>query len=358
MDYEAINRQLTQKREDLGQRIAKMPEMESNLRESMFGNDAVTNTLNTQERSKIDELFSHDQTVAAQYQTPPQQGQILDPYIRELQLTNRYRGTAGDLTKIRQGQQTRRDVIGDSLQNALKLAQQSLEMKKMELDSLERDRDFAWDVYKEKNKKTGGSGGGQGVSQALFNSILGLQEKVQAAAPAKEGKTVQRIGQQGAGGKVQTKASLMSQIQKQNPGKQLRYTFNKDGTISYSVDRPTEMGQGRQFLMETPEAAVLEEAGGFEGLVQKLGTAAVAQGASGSDVQAMLNYFTSGNTKAATRGQTQDDAIVQFTANLEDPAVAGLSANDLYLRAKTAYPSIPDSTLKQMISAKTGEFFF
>lgn len=150
--------------------------MESSLRESMFGNDSTMNNLNSQEKSKIDELFSHDQNVAQQYQQNPQlstspSGRVLDPYARELALSNRYKGTAGDLTTIRQGQQTRRDVIGDSLANALKLAQAALDHKKYELEQLQKDREFAWEVYKEKNKSTGG-GTQADKDSATYNQLV------------------------------------------------------------------------------------------------------------------------------------------------------------------------------------------
>lgn len=328
MDYNAINQLLQQKSQDYGQSQAKFATVEPTLRAQMFGNDDVTNNLNTQEKSKIDELFSHDQTVANQYKTPPAAGQIIDPYIRELQLTNRYRGTAGDLTDIRQNQQKRRDVIGDSLQNALKLAQQSLEMKKIELDQLSKDRDFAWEVYKEKNK--GGSGGssGQSTAQALFNSILGLQSKVQAAAPAKSGTTVQKVGQKG-----QTKATLMSQIQRQNPGSQVHYTFNKDGTISYSV-----VGKNQGY-MEAPEANALDQAGGYEGMVKKLSAGAIANGAASSDISGMLQLLglagggldKPASGTSASSGNSTDDALGLFNG-----AGSGSTGGTIRVRLKSS----------------------
>ena len=191
MDYEAISKLLQQKSADYGQSQAKFAGLEPSLRSQMFGNDSVTNTLNAQESSKIAELFSHDQNVATQYQQNPQlstspSGRVLDPYARELATSNRYKGTAQDLTSIRQGQQTRRDVIGDSLQNALKLAQASLDMKKQELEQLDKDRAFAWDVYQFKNpQKTGGSGGsGKRETAATDEALSALMEEVAAARAA------------------------------------------------------------------------------------------------------------------------------------------------------------------------------
>lgn len=259
MDYESINKLIGEKSQALGTRYAEMPKMEASLRESMFGNDAVTNTLNSQEKSAIDELFSHDQNVATQYAQNPslsttEAGRVLDPYARELALSNRYRGTANTLTDIRQKQQTRKDVIGDSLANALKLATQSLEMKKFELEQLEKDRDFAWQVYKEKNK----GGGGQGTTSDFFNTILGLQQRLKESAPK-------------AQGTAKNNKELAAVRKKYG---QVNFTKQKDGTYAWSVPG----------AMVTPEEASPD-------VMNKLGAAAIAGGGSTSDVAAILQLM-------------------------------------------------------------------
>lgn len=333
MDYNEISRQIAEKNQALGQRYAELPKMESELRESMFGNDSVMNTLNSQEQSKINELFSHDQNVAQQYQQNPQlstspSGRVLDPYARELALSNRYKGTAQDLTSIRQGQQTRRDVIGDSLANALKIATQSLEMKKLELDQLQKDRDFAWEVYKEKHKSTGG---GQAAVGDLFNTIMGLQQKTKEAAPAQSGKTVTKAKT------AQEKSALVSRIRAQYPGKTINLTYNKDGTISYSVLKPKQ-------TVLTPEEADPET-------INKLAAASIAAGGSTSDVASILQLLgTDVSTKAPTRGDKQDQAIVQLTDDLQR-VPQGTTANKLYLQLKNAYPEVPDTSIKNAMNA-------
>lgn len=309
----------------------------------MFGNDSAMNNLNSQEKSKIDELFSHDQNVATQYQQNPQlstspSGRVLDPYARELALSNRYKGTAGDLTSIRQGQQTRRDVIGDSLANALKLAQAALDHKKYELEQLQKDREFAWEVYKEKHKSTGG--GGQATTQALFDSIMGLQGKVKAATPAQESYTTNRTI-----GKGLSKQQLVSDLQKKFGTKNLSLTYNKNGTITATPLKP------KQGYMETSEANALDASGGFEGMVNKLSGAAIAGGASTSDVASILQLLGTGtSTKAPTRGQQQDSAIQELTTDLAS-VPQGMKANDLYVKLKSAYPEVPDTTIKNLMRA-------
>lgn len=335
MDYEAIQKLLQQKSADYGQAQAKFATVEPTLRAQMFGNDPVTQNLNAQERSAIDELFSHDQNVATQYQQNPQlstspSGRVLDPYARELATSNRYKGTAQTLTGIRQGQQTRRDVIGDSLQNALKLAQASLDMKRIELEQLEKDRNFAWDVYQFKNpQKTGGGGGGQAVAGDLFNAILGLQEKQAQAAPAKSGKTVTKAKTD------KEKSALLARIRAQNPGSQINYTYNKDGTISYSVMKKDQ-------TVLTPEEADPSS-------IKKLAAAAVASGASSSDVNSILQGLGIDLSKP-TRGQQQDTAVQELVSDLA-AVPAGMNAQQLYVQLKGAYPEVADSTIKNLMNA-------
>lgn len=133
-DYQAL---ISQKRQDIGQRYADAPNVESKMRESLFGGDQVLGTLRGHESEKVKELFEHDKSVAAQYQTPPAEGQILDPYIRETQLTNRYRGTMEDLTGIRSNIATRRDVLGDALEKGMKMLMYGLEAAKFEYSGLQ-----------------------------------------------------------------------------------------------------------------------------------------------------------------------------------------------------------------------------
>lgn len=258
MDYNAITQLIQQKSKDYGQSEANFANLEPSLRQSMYGNDSVTNNLNDQEKSKIDELFSHDQNVANQYQQNPglstsPSGRVLDPYARELNLTNRYRNTAGELTDIRQNQQKRRDVIGDSLTNALKLAQQSLDLKKAEMDQLNTDREFAYKVA-QGNK----SGSGQSNVTDLFNAILGLNKKTQASAPS-------------ASGTAKTSADLAKVRAKYG---QVNYTKNKDGSYSWNV--PGEM--------VTPEEA-------DPNAINKLAAGSIATGGSTTDVASIMQLL-------------------------------------------------------------------
>ena len=191
--YEDLTNQLSQRRQELGQRTADYAKLEPGMRERFYGNDSVLGGLQGQEKSAIDELFSHDQSVATQYAQNPQlsrtqSGRVMDPYARETALSNRYRGTAQTLTETRQQQQQRRDVIGDSIQNALKLAEQALKLKQLEIEDLGSEREFAYaelqdkldraferekfDYEKSKPKGGGGSSRGQDATDEALESLM------------------------------------------------------------------------------------------------------------------------------------------------------------------------------------------
>lgn len=138
-ETQKIQNALTQKRQEIGQRFADLPKTETNLRANLFGGDPALETLRSQESDKVKELFEHDKAVAAQYQTPPEPGMVLDPYIRELQLTNRYRGTMEDLTGVRKKISTRQDIVGDMVDKAMKVFLAGLDALKYEATGLEGD---------------------------------------------------------------------------------------------------------------------------------------------------------------------------------------------------------------------------
>lgn len=190
-DYQDIQKQLAEKRQAYGQRIANYPQLESDVRSSLYGGDAATQNLQAIERAKIDELFRHDQEVATQYAQNPQlstspSGRVLDPYARETALSNRYRATAGELTSNRQQQQTRRDVIGDSLQNALNIAKLSLEAKRQELEDLKDARNFEYQILqdqldREERAGRGSGGGGGGEDTPTQEMVAALKTDLLAA---------------------------------------------------------------------------------------------------------------------------------------------------------------------------------
>lgn len=123
---------ITQNRQNTGQRSADLVSTEANLRADIFGKDPQLENLRSQEAAKVRQLYEHDKNVAAQYQTPPEQGQILDPYIRELQLSNRYAGTMETLTGIRAGKEKRKDILGDVLKNTMNIFNALMEDQKEE----------------------------------------------------------------------------------------------------------------------------------------------------------------------------------------------------------------------------------
>lgn len=173
---EQIQNALTEKRQEIGQRIADLPSTEANVRENLVGSDPALSTLRSQETDKVKELFEHDKAVAAQYTTPPEPGMVLDPYIRELQLTNRYRGTMEDLAGIRQNISTRQDILGSMVEKAMKVFEKAIDAMKFEYTGLEGDLGRALDAEKPK-------GGGTSGERAKAAAMAALERDVQRGVP-------------------------------------------------------------------------------------------------------------------------------------------------------------------------------
>lgn len=141
MDYNALLQQMGQKRQEIGQRYAELPNIEQKTRESLFGNDQVLKGLQGNETSKIQELYGHDKVLADRYANPESEGYLADPYAREKARAMRFQGTAGELSDVQNQIQTRRDVIGDALERAMKLINYGLEAKKLEMEGLKDEFD-------------------------------------------------------------------------------------------------------------------------------------------------------------------------------------------------------------------------
>lgn len=136
-----IQNALAQKRTEIGQRYASLPQTEANLRASLYGGDQTLGSLRENEAAKIKELYNHDQQVASTYQ-PTSPGFIEDPASKAKYGSMILGNTGGELADIQKGIANRRDVLGDALEKGMKMAMYGLEALKQEYGGLESERDF------------------------------------------------------------------------------------------------------------------------------------------------------------------------------------------------------------------------
>jgi hypothetical protein len=134
-----LQKLLSQNRQDLGQRVADIPKTEDNLRAGLFENDQTLNSLRQNQQAKILEMYQHDKTLAQQYANPESNLYLKDPYQRELARSTQFQGTAGELGSINNLIQSRRDVLGDTLDKAMKLAQYGVQAKQLENQLMQQE---------------------------------------------------------------------------------------------------------------------------------------------------------------------------------------------------------------------------
>ena len=168
MDIDSIQRLITQRRDDIGQRYASLPQTEANIRASLFGGDKTLGSLRENAAAKIKELYTHDKQMASTFQSTAPDF-IEDPGARASYGRQVLANTGGELADIQKGVANRQDVLGEALKNAMNIAKTALEAKRLELESLQEERRFALDREK---AKSSGSGSGSGGLQDLFAAIM------------------------------------------------------------------------------------------------------------------------------------------------------------------------------------------
>jgi hypothetical protein len=141
MDPTKIQELIKQKREDIGQRFANPPTLNT-------ANDSEILSLRNNQADKIKQLFEHDTKLAPVYMQPQEAGgphaegyqapeqRIIDPMIGLKAASTQTQATAGELGDIGKAIEKRKDFLMDIYEKAMAGFTMGLQMKKMELDSL------------------------------------------------------------------------------------------------------------------------------------------------------------------------------------------------------------------------------
>lgn len=332
MDIDQLSSLIAQKRTELGQRIANVPNMEGQYRQELFGNDRQLASLYENENTKIQELYEHDKRLAT-YADPNSPTYMKDPYAREVARAKQHQGTVGELSDIQTQRSKRKDVLGDALDRAMKMLEYGLKAQELELSGLESDRSFA-----QRQKESGPNGSGDLTD--LFNAIMGLQTKAKAVAPAFESTTVT---------KARTPAERMAlekRIRDQHKGKEIKFTFNKDGTITYAVLQPNQ------------QIASAEEAPALQNIDETIRKLVAATGAANPKLQGEANtlYETlfppTAKVNSTDAQQSERLDLVNTLPSAGDPNFANTDPNQLFLQARSQAKFLSDSEIKQIMQAK------
>lgn len=141
MDYAALLEQMKGKSQDLSKYTMDIPNIQKTLREDLYGNDNVIDSLRSNEADKIKELYQHDQNLADRYANPSSEGYIEDPYVRAKATAQRSQATAGELGTLQNQIAKRSDVLGSALEKAMQLLNYGLEAKKLEYAGIQDEFD-------------------------------------------------------------------------------------------------------------------------------------------------------------------------------------------------------------------------
>ncbi len=182
MDTDALQSLIEQNASRTGQDIAQLPNVANDTRQTLFGQDPTLASLQSNEASKIQELYSHDQNLSQQYggsvqqpnqtpaptamassaptstgapgtlqpnvsnpafgaQNPQAAGYILNPYYAENFKATQDKATAGELSDLQGETQKRRDVLGNVLDNLLKVYQSHIDQEKYLSDTYQKELD-------------------------------------------------------------------------------------------------------------------------------------------------------------------------------------------------------------------------
>lgn len=327
---------LGQKRKDIGQRIAAIPQTEQQLRGTMFS-DSTLQGLRGQEQAKIKELWEHDKRLAEQYANPESEVYLEDPYAREQARATQFQGTVGELGDIQQDIGTRRDVIGDALENAMKLLQYGVEAQKFEYSALTDELNSAIKLEEQRQKKAA-SGADSGYLTDLFNMLTGLKQKKQefTAEPPRQYQTPSDRGSK-------QYSHMLKRIHETFPGKQVELQQNPDKTWNYWVRQ-----EGDKYA--TPEEAPAYE--NFDETVRQLlaGSIAGAPKQSG-DISAIFKalFPEPQELKDVDKkaGERQD-----LISSLPNAGTPGYDYDALFIEARRQAKYLTDGEIKAIIEAK------
>ena len=142
MNPEEIQRLISQNRQETGQRYAAIPGQYEQIRGELFGGDQTLRSLRGAEEEKIQELWRHDQDIS-RYSEPTSPTYLEDPYQRERARAIHFQGTVGELTGLQSQIAQQRDVLGDTLEKALRMLEYGSKAKEFENQSLQRELDAA-----------------------------------------------------------------------------------------------------------------------------------------------------------------------------------------------------------------------
>ena len=174
--------QIAQARQDVGQRIAGLPQFETDLRTRVYGEEQAIPSLRGQIGTKIQELYDADKRAADVYANPQSPMYMRDPYQREKTITQQHRQELGSLQALQNMLAGRQDVLGSAIDKGLQIYKAGIEASQWQHGALLDELSSSLAI----SKARGAGGGGAGTSGLGYTDwfeSMGKQPEVTTTDP-------------------------------------------------------------------------------------------------------------------------------------------------------------------------------
>lgn len=133
-----IEQLIAEKEKQRRQRIADTPKAYDTSRQAVYGEGSALPEMRDDYNRKIQELYSHDKSLATRYAKPESEMYMRDPYQRELAVNQRYEGTSSQLGDIWKNIMNTQDLYGSVIDRGMMMYKAGLEALDSEVSALER----------------------------------------------------------------------------------------------------------------------------------------------------------------------------------------------------------------------------
>ena len=134
--YDEYMAQISQSRQDVGQRIAGLPQFQTDLSTAVYGADKSLPSLRGQVSDKIQALYDVDTRAAERYQNPTSEMFIRNPYEREKIMGQQHQQEMGTIGGLQGMISQRQDVLGNAMTKGLDIYKAGIDAQKFEYQSL------------------------------------------------------------------------------------------------------------------------------------------------------------------------------------------------------------------------------
>jgi len=187
--YDDYMAQIAQSRQDVGQRIAGLPEYETSLREKVYGTEQALPSLRGQVGDKIKALYDADKRNADVYSSQSSPMYIRDPYQRDKLISSQHQAELGEIQDIQGMISQRQDVLGSGIQKGLQIYQSGIDAAKWKHSSLLEELNQAMKIDASR-RSAGGGAGSTGLKFTQLAAILQSQAPTGAPTSPDEIRTV------------------------------------------------------------------------------------------------------------------------------------------------------------------------